>query len=885
MHVGSNREKLGRTGFAHFFEHMSFNDSENAPVGANRKLIPEWGGSRNGGTWNDATIYYEVVPKDAFEKIMWIDSDRFGYMINTVTESALEREKQVVKNEKRERVDNAPYGFTNEVIRKNLYPEGHPYNWTVIGALPDLQAATLEDVKEFYHQYYGAGNATLVIAGDIDIAQTKTLVQQWFGEIKRGPEVKALPPMPVSLEETKSVYFPDNFATLPEIRMIFPTVEQYHADEAALNILGQLLSGNKTSPLYQVLVEQKKLAPGITSNQSSSEIAGEFVFRVRANAGVDLDSVKLAIEAGIDLFENNGFKDNELTRIKAKLETDLYRGIETVLNKAFTLVIDNEFTGDPAHIIKSAEQTNAVTQEDVMRVYNKYLKGKHYVMTSFVPKDELQLMVDGAEKASVYEEEVVSGVASEEVGQGEQAEYEKTITRHDRSEPEFGEVPLFSMPDIWTTKLEKTGINILGVKNSEIPLVTFDITIDGGHWLDPFDKSGVSSLLASLMMQGTSNRTAAEFEEAIELLGASIQINSGAEEIRVTASCLANNFEASVALVEEILLEPRWDELEFKRLKQALETRLKGNEANPTAIAFNNFSKLIYGDKHIMGIPAIGTIETVQSISLDDLKAFYHENLSASMASIHVVGFVDQEQVVRAFDGIDKRWEAKQVAKPSYELPENSLAGNLYFIDVPNSKQSTLILGRLALSASDVDYNNLDFANEILGGGSAGKLMQILRIEKGYTYGAYSFLREYREVSPFIAYSRVRANATKQSMDIIVDLLENYGSSFSEEDVAITKNKILKGNTRAFESMNAKLGIIRNISKYGKSLKYLEDDQDELMNLTLEDFTSIINRHITEDQMVYLIVGDKASQWDEINQLGKGKPVELDIFGNAVSAK
>ncbi len=245
MHVGSNREKPGKTGFAHFFEHMSFNDSENVPVGANRKMIPEWGGSRNGGTWSDGTVYYEVVPKDAFEKILWIDSDRFGYMINTVTTAALEREKQVVKNEKRERVDNAPYGYTDEIIRKNLYPEGHPYNWTVIGALPDLQAATIDDVKEFYARYYGAKNGSLVIAGDIDIAETKELVKKWFGEIPSGPDMEALQPMPVNLTETKSLYFEDNFATLPELRMVIPTIEDYNKDMYPLQVLGQLLSGSK----------------------------------------------------------------------------------------------------------------------------------------------------------------------------------------------------------------------------------------------------------------------------------------------------------------------------------------------------------------------------------------------------------------------------------------------------------------------------------------------------------------------------------------------------------------------------------------------------------------------------------------------------------------
>ena len=225
IHAGSNREKPGRTGFAHFFEHMAFNDSENVPRGWNRKAIPDWGGQRNGGTWSDGTIYFEVVPKDAFDKILWIDSDRLGYMINTVTTAALEREKQVVKNEKRQRVDNAAYGYTGEVIRTALYPEGHPYSWTVIGSLPDLQAATLEDLREFHTDWYGPNNVTLSIVGDIDIAETKKKVELWFGEIPRGREVEKPAPQPVTLAETKNLWFEDNFAKLPELRLTFPTVE------------------------------------------------------------------------------------------------------------------------------------------------------------------------------------------------------------------------------------------------------------------------------------------------------------------------------------------------------------------------------------------------------------------------------------------------------------------------------------------------------------------------------------------------------------------------------------------------------------------------------------------------------------------------------------
>ena len=879
MHVGSNREKPGKTGFAHFFEHMSFNDSENVPVGANRKMIPEWGGSRNGGTSNDYTVYYEVVPKDAFEKIMWIDSDRFGYMINTVTEAALEREKQVVKNEKRQRVDNAPYGYTDEIIRSNLYSESHPYNWTVIGSLPDLQAATIDDVKEFYNQYYGAKNATLVIAGDIDFDETKKQVEKWFGEIPSGPDVEKLNPMPVSLAETKSLYFEDNFAKLPELRMVFPTVEEYNSDSYALQILGQLLSGSKKSPLYQVVVEEQKLAPNIGTYQYSSELAGEFIFRVRANAGKDLDSVKSAIISGLTKFETDGVNERDLKRIKAELETNLYQGISTVLNKAFQLGQDNEFGGDPSYITKTAKLTNAVTAEDVMRVYNKYIKAKNYVMTSVVPKGKLDLVVENSQLATVWIEEVKQDVANEEVSQGEEAEYEKTVSKYDRKEPDFGDLPKFKMPKIWTGKLEN-GMSLYGIENNEIPLIQFDITIPGGHLLDPNDKAGVANLLSDLMLEGTAKKTPAELEEAIGLLGASINMYSANEDFHITGSCLTKNFKETIALVKEILLEPRWDEKEYTRLKQALETGLKDRESNPNAIASLAFDKLLYGENHPFAIPGSGTLETVKGISMADLKAYYM-NLAPSKAAFHIAGSVTKSQTESVLATLND-WKGDTPTMPKHQLPEVSKKNTVYFIDVPDSKQSVLNIGKLALSASNPDANNLDFANEIIGGGSSGRLFQTLRIGKGYTYGAYSRVGNSLEVAPYTVSSSVRANATLKSLEIIKDMLATYADNFGENELELTKNKLLKANTRAYESLGAKLAILRNISKYGLSDTYIEKDQEELIAMTVESYKEVINKYLAENDMIYVIVGDKDTQWNEVKQLGKNV-IELDIFGNIVS--
>ncbi len=882
LHVGSNREKPGKTGFAHFFEHMAFNDSENVPVGANRKLIPEWGGERNGGTWADGTIYYEVVPKDAFDKILWIDSDRLGYMIKTVTDAALEREKQVVKNEKRQRVDNQAYGYTNEIIRSNLYPKDHPYNWTTIGQLPDLQAATLEDVSEFYVQYYGAENASLVIVGDIDIEETKKKVEQWFGEIRKGPKVEPMVPRPAVLEKNKSLYFEDDFAKLPELRMVFPTVEDYHKDMYALEILGELLSGSRKSALYNIIVEENKLAPGVNSYQSSSELAGTFVISVRANEGVDLDNVKKSLDEGLERFERDGFSDKEMDRIKAGLETSLYRGIETVLDKAYRLVQDNEFAGDPTYVIKSAEKTLAVTREDVIRVYNKYIKGKKYLMTSVVPKGQRELMVTGASEAKVWKEEVKEGAAEEEVSQGEEAVYEKTKTKFDRSEPPFSEPPLFKMPKVWDAELEN-GMGVYGTGNYEIPLVNFNITIDGGHFLDPKNKPGVSNLLVDLLMEGTANKNAAELEEAIGMLGASISTSNGNEEVTISASCLAKNFEATLKLVEEILLEPRWDEKDLEKLKADMKTTLKGREARPTSVAFLNLYQLLYGEDHILSTSSLGNLKSMDDISMTDVKALYSK-WSSKNANFHIVGAIEKDRVVKALNGLNKKWNTPAEIKiPKYKTPEENIhAGKIYFIDVPGSKQSTIFAGKLTIPSSHSDYQKIKYANEVLGGGSSGMLMQTLRIEKGYTYGASSFLRDAKETVPFVAYTSVRANATLPSLKIIEEMIKNYGDTFSEKDAATTQNKLIKKNTRAYESLRSKLSLLRNISKFGKSKKYIDQEQEILMNMNVGDFKSIIKKYIQEEELVYVIVGDAETQLEEVNQLGKGDAILIDIYGNKV---
>ncbi|WDE14649.1 insulinase family protein [Thalassomonas haliotis] len=879
VHVGSSREKAGRTGFAHFFEHMSFNDSENVPKGANRKMIPELGGSRNGGTWSDGTIYYEVVPKDAFDKLLWIDSDRLGFMLNTVDAGTLEREKQVVKNEKRQRVDNRPYGHTYHVIKKALYPENHPYNWTVIGDLADLQAATLEDVKEFYQQFYVPSNATLVIAGDIDIAETKKKVNQWFGEIKAGKPVPEMKPQPVSLARDKKLYHLDNFAKLPEIRLTFPAVEQYHQDAYALEVLAILLAEGKNAELYKSVVEKAGLASGVDAWNEADEIAGTFTINVRGNKGSQLDDVYRAIEQALVNFEKNAFSQIQLEKIKAKQETDFYYNFESILDKAKKLGEYNEYAGSPEYIKTDIANITAVTKADVIRVYHKYIKDKAAIITSFVPKDQPELILTGSVKADVREEEIKQG-AEQNFVENDAIAFEKTPTKFDRSEPPLSELPELKIPDVWQSE-QANGLRIYGIEQTELPIVNFSLRIDGGQLLDNKNKLGTAALMAQLMNEGSQSKTPLQLEQAIGLLGASLEVYGDQEAIVIQGQTLAKNFEQTIALMKEMLLTPRWDQQEFERLKAARLTRIIQDQGNASRIARNAFMKRLYPRGHIAGQPTGGTRETVTAISLDDVKAYYRKNISPKQASLHVVGAISQSRVLAASQGLAS-WSGKKISLPPQPKMSGLKQPQLYFIDLPGAKQSVIYVGKPTVAANSKDFYPVQVANNRLGSGMSARLGQTLRIQKGYTYGAYSYIPSTGYQSPFIAASQVRTNVTLESLEIFKDLIANYRDTYKESDLAVTKNIIIKGNSRKFETLDKLLAMLETQSRFDLADNYIEQRQTYVNQLGLEQVHQTISKHLDEQQMIYLVVGDAKSQLKRMKDLGYGEPVILDKQGNII---
>ncbi len=876
-HVGSAREKTGRTGFAHLFEHLLFLESENLGKGGLDKMSARIGGSgANGSTSRDRTNYFQTVPKDALEKMIWAEADKLGWFISTVTDPVLAKEKQVVKNEKRQGVDNQPYGHTNYVIDKNLYPEDHPYNWQVIGSLEDLQNATLDDVKEFFNSWYVPNNTTLVISGDFDQNQAKEWVKKYFDEIKASEEISPLTKRAGNVEQTVKLYHEDNFARLPELTLAWPTVELYHPNSYPLAVLARYLSQGKTAPLYQVLVEDNQLTANVRMFNRTSELAGQTHLAVRAFAEKDLDEVLAAIQSAFSKFETEGISEKDLNRIKAGQETQFYNRLSSVLGKGFQLAQYNIFADDPGFINQDIQNILKVTSEDVMRVYNTYLKDKNFVATSFVPKGRLEQALEGSDKAEVVEEAIRLG-AEETFDASIAATYEPTPSTFDRSEePPYGESPEVTVPKVWEDQLAN-GLKVYGIENTEVPLVQFNIVVEGGLLLENSNKVGVSNLLASMMTKGTKNKTPQELEAAIEQLGANINVFAQQESITITGNTLAKNYEATIDLLEEILLEPRWDENEFTLALQQVMSQIQQQEANPNSIAQNAYNVLIYGEDNIRSKNILGSLSSVGSITMNDLKDYYNNYWSPSISRMHVVGDMSQSAIMNSLKGLESGWESKEVSILRSAVPEAPQKSQVYFFDVPSAKQSVLRIGYPALAVTDDDYNEATVANYILGGGGfASRLTQELREGKGYTYGIGSFFSGSKDKGPFTIASGVRSNVTLESVQSVKSILENYGPTYTEKDLETTKGFLIKSNARAFETAGAKLRMLQNISAYGWEYDYVKKREEIVRGMTIDRIKELSQQYLDANKMIWLVVGDAQTQFDRMKDLGFGEPILIN---------
>jgi zinc protease len=889
-HVGSGREERGRTGFAHLFEHLRFNESQNVPQGQWFSKLQSAGATNiNGSTSNDRTNYYEVVPKNALELALWMESDRMGFLLSKFSPQTFITQQNVVQNEKR-RGDNSPYSQTGYIMGKLLYPDDHPYNWTVIGSLEDLSNARIQDAVDFHHRYYGPSNATLVVAGDIDVAQTKMWIDRYFAEIPSAAKPPPLARRPAPLTATKRAYYEDNLATAPMLTMSFPTIEEHHKDAYALSFLARIVAGTKKSPLYQVLVEERKLAPSssggggfrrgsggpsVGAYQRSLEVAGSFAITVRAFPNVQLAEVEEAIKEGLARFEKEGFADTDIERQKAGLEYRFYTTISSVFGKASRLGDYNMMNGSPDFIATDLQNTMRVTKADVWRVYHTYIKGQNYALLSIVPKAKAGLAAANSTPFTVPEESVDKAGATRDVGAYRSGPIPSKIDR--TKEPVIGPDPTVTPPAIWTATTAN-GIAMFGIRKSDLPLAEFSIIIQGGMLLDPPGKIGTAHLTARLMNEGTRSKTPIELREAIEDLGASISFSGGDEAITLSGSCLSGKLDEVLALAREMLFEPRWDEREFSHTQaQAIES-LKRSETTPSAMASSAFDKLVYGSDHILANQATGTQHSIASINLDDLKAYYERHFSPTVAKIIVVGDISKENALKLFDGL-KEWKAKAVKLPEVKITPAAKPG-IYFIDVPRAKQSVFNVGHLGLATSDPGFYSATVMNHKLGGDFSSILNMILRETKSFTYGARSAFNGGSYPGTFKATVDVQTNATLETAQILRDEITRYRQGISAENLDLVKSALLKSMAGRFETLGQLSGMLTPIVVYGLPFDYIKRREAMVKQLTLAEHTALAGKYLHPEKLVFVIAGDKETQFDKLKELGLGDPILVDRNAN-----
>jgi len=877
-HVGSGREVTGRTGFAHLFEHLLFLDSENLGYGGLDEMNTRIGGEgTNGFTTNDMTQYFQAVPKDGLEKIIWAEADKLGWFINTVSQDVVDNEKQVVKNEKRQRVDNQPYGHNLYIVSKALYPEGHPYNWQVIGSLADLDAAGLQDVKDFYAKWYVPNNVTVTISGDFDTAQAKNMVEKYFGEIPRGDDIPPYEAQPARLTESLNLYHEDNFATVPQLSLTWPAVEQYHPNAYALDILISYLTEGKTAPLNEVMIDEDKVTSGVSGFNYTKEVAGELYLFVSPNEGQDIDGLMPSLNKAFERFEENGISQDDLDRIKAGIEVDFYGDVQSALGKAIQLGEYNIFTGDPGFYKKDIANIQAVSTDDVMRVYNEYIKDKPNIAVSFTPKGQRELALDGADKAKVVEEVVVAGEgAAPDFNPAARVLSTTTPSKFDRSiEPEFGATYELPVSDVWRDTLAN-GIEVYGIQSNETPLINFSLRIDAGRELGSVQKPAIAAMTADLLEKGTAQKTTAELENAIKSLGSSISISNGDTGTFISGTTLKRNFGQTIDLVKEMLNEPRWDAEEFSLLKSKILQDITQSEGNPNAISARENAKLNYPENHIFHYTRYGPKDKLETVTLEDLKKFHSLYYRAQNAKFRIVGDFTKNNVISAMKDMfpEKTYPIKEKAK----LPaaKEITTSKIYFYDVPEAKQSVLRIERPSLTSTDPDFPLAEAINFPLGGIYTSKLNSTLRVEKGYTYGIRSGFNGDIDRGTFNVRSSVRTNVTKESIELIRDIVGNYGPDFTQEELDIMKGALLKGQALKNETLSDKLRMLGEISAYNYPADYRAQNAKAIEAMTLQDFKSLAEKYLRPNAMNYLVVGDAASQMDGLKSLGFGDPVLLN---------
>ncbi len=895
-HVGSAREEIGKSGFAHFFEHMMFQGSDNVADEQHFKLVTESGGTLNGSTNLDRTNYYETVPSNQLEKMLWLEADRMGFLLDAVTQKKFEVQRSTVKNERGQNYDNVPYGLMREVTAKNLYPYGHPYSWLTIGYVEELNSVSVNDLKNFFLRWYGPNNATVTIGGDVASKDVVKLVEKYFGSIPRGPEVKAVKTEPVKLEANRYASYVDAYARTPRVSIVYPTVPEYNPDMAALACLAQVLGsggggggrggrggggargGASNSVFYQTLIKTQK-AQSASAGSGLNELAGEFTISLTPYPGSSLaDMEKLANEA-LSEFEKRGVTDEDVEKFKSSNEARTINGLASVNGKVNQLAAFQTFAGNPNMIGTVLNMYRKVTKEDVMRVYNQYIKNKPRLVVSAATQGQEDKVAapDNYTIDKSHYQRPDYGYAS--------LKYAKAKDNFPRKQvPGNGPNPVVKVPAFWTKTLGN-GMKVIGTENNETPTVTLSISLKGGRLIEAADvgEAGVANLFASMMTDDTQNFTSEQISLELEKLGSSISINNTDDAIVFSVQSLKKNLDKTLELLQERMLRPKFTPETFQRTKRQLGESIINSRTQASAVASNVYAKLNYGPNHLLGIPANGTSETIKNINLNDMQNYYDNYISSEDGSVVVVGDINQSEVLPKLAFLSK------LPNKSFKLPMLAPAPpidktRIYIVDIPKAAQTEFRVGGVTNLKYDPtgEYYKATLANYNLGGGFNSRINLNLREDKGWTYGARSAFASDKYTGTYTFSSGIRADATDSALyEVIKEIREYAANGVKPEEISFMQKSIGQSDARNYETGIQKAGFIGRILEYNLPADYISKQNQVRNNITKKDIDAISKKYLDVNKMNIVLVGDKKKILPGLQRLGY-EIVELDADGNTV---
>ena len=870
-HVGSAREELGRSGFAHFYEHMMFQGSDHVGDEQHFKIVSAAGGTLNGTTNTDRTNYFETMPSNQLEVALWLESDRMGFLLDAVTQKKFEIQRSTVKNERGQNYDNKPYGLVNEKIGQAMYPYGHPYNWPTIGYISDLNNANLEDLKQFFLRWYGPNNATLTVVGDVNTKDVLKLAEKYFGKIPTCPEIPKVDKTPVTLDKTRYISYEDNVRQ-PMISINFPTVPQNDKEEIALDALAEILSGNKNSPVYKKFIYDQKALSAYCSHPTQ-ELAGKFNFTGITLPGVALTDVEMLFNDVLNEFKTNGITDADVQSFKLKTEASLLNSIASVNGKAASLASGQVYTNNPNNLADYYTQLKNLKATDVMRVFDKYIYNQPAVILSVYPKGNPTAVA----RPNNFEMDTTKVYEKALKAEKSNLQYAKAKDDFDRSkQPIPGPINSLKVPEYWAKTLDNN-LKMIGTFSEELPLVSIQLAVGAGHVFEPIEKAGIATLTAEMFKESTVNNAGEVLSQALSNMGSRIDVNANSTEIVFNINSLLKNLDSTLAIFKEIFFTPIMDQDEFAKVKNQLLQNISNQNMQATAIASNSYNKYLYGNKHIFSTPVIGTAESVDKVSIEDVRKYFEDFFSPNNSTLVVVGKLTQESALKKLKFLND-WKNKNLVFPK-EMPiPNIEKTKIYFQHKDKAPQSEIRIGYVALPFDAYgDFYNCQLMNFILGGTFNSRINLNLREDKGYTYGARSSFNGSKYKGPFTVSAGVKATATDSSVVEMMKEIKNYKKSgITEEELAYTKNSISLSEALRYETNSQKAGFLKRIVEYNLEKDYLEKQKNILKSATKQSINATANKYLQDDKMIIVVVGNRDLVLEPLKKLG----YEIDEYNS-----